>query len=41
MKEDDKDAPKRPADIVVPMGQPLPTLPGIEWWLKHMIKKSR
>jgi hypothetical protein len=28
--------PRRPPDIVVPMGQPLPKGPGIEWWIKKI-----
>jgi len=29
--------PKRPPDIVLPIGQPLPPAPGIEWWLRKMM----
>jgi hypothetical protein len=28
--------PRRPPDIVLPVGQPLPKPPGIEWWLKKI-----
>ena len=28
--------PHRPPDIVIPMGQPLPKPPGIEWWIRRI-----
>lgn len=27
---------RRPPDIVVPVGQPIPKGPGIEWWIKRI-----
>jgi hypothetical protein len=28
--------PRRPPDIVLPVGQPIPKGPGIEWWIKRI-----
>jgi hypothetical protein len=28
--------PRRPPDIVLPIGQPIPKGPGIEWWIKRI-----
>lgn len=28
--------PRRPPDIVLPVGQPIPKGPGIEWWIKKI-----
>jgi hypothetical protein len=44
MKDDDKKMPPRPAGwrpdiIVVPVNQPLPPPPGIEWWLRLLLSK--
>jgi hypothetical protein len=44
MTEKSKEVPqpvRRQPDIVVPVGQPLPTPPGIKWWLQHIINKGR
>ena len=35
--DENQDTPKRPPDIVLPIGQPLPPGPGVEWWLKRMV----
>jgi hypothetical protein len=34
------DTPKRPPDIVLPMGQPIPPRPGIEWWLSLLMSRK-
>jgi hypothetical protein len=28
--------PRRPPDIVLPVGQPIPKGPGFEWWIKRI-----
>src|SRR5258708_29535526 len=32
--------PKRPPDIVLPVNQPLPKPPGIEWWIRHIANQG-
>jgi hypothetical protein len=40
MPDNNQNAPKRPPDIVLPMGQPLPPPPGIEGWLRHIMSRK-
>ncbi len=32
--------PKRPPDTVLPVNQPLPKPPGIEWWIRHIANQG-
>jgi hypothetical protein len=38
--ENQNNTPKRPPDIVLPMGQPLPPPPGIEDFLRKMMSRK-
>jgi hypothetical protein len=32
---------RRPPDIVLPVGQPLPKPPGPEWWFRRIIENNK
>jgi hypothetical protein len=40
MPDTNQIAPKRPPDIVLPMGQPLPLPPGPVFWLRLMMSRK-
>ena len=39
MSDEKQQPPKRPPDIVLPIGQPLPKPIGMEEWLKKMLSR--
>jgi hypothetical protein len=40
MPDENQNAPKRPPDIILPIGKPLPPGPGIEWWLRKIMSRK-
>ena len=40
MADENQKPPKRSPDIVLPIGQPLPPSPGVEWWLRRIMSRK-
>jgi hypothetical protein len=40
MADENQNTPKRPPDIILPIGQPLPPPPGPEWWIKQIASRK-